>query len=124
MLMVVVPLTVLAMAPAPAANAAPVARNGVCEEEELCMYSDDAYQGYVIDFAACSDRRRHSAVSFPGTNIRIENQVKSVWNRSGYVYEIYDRTKFRGSSKTIFGGRVDNLGPVENDNRSHKCVGS
>jgi Peptidase inhibitor family I36 len=125
MLIAVVPLTLLAIAPGQEASAAPT--DGVCEDGELCMYSDDAYQGHMIDFPGntCSSRGSHSSIKFPGTNTRIRNEVKSVWNRSGYVYEIYERNHFTGDSKTIFQfQRVDDLDLVERHNRSHQCVGS
>src|SRR6188508_3715623 len=98
MLIAVVPLTLLALAPGQEASAAP--RDGVCEEGELCMFSQDGFQGHMIDFAGdtCSDEDHHSGFKFPGTNINVQNRVKSIRNRSGYVYEIYRGSNFTGPS--------------------------
>jgi hypothetical protein len=121
----VVSLTLLAINPAPGASAASVAENGVCEVDELCMYSDDGYKGYVYDFRQCEDDNRHSSNRFPGTNTRLEDRVQSIWNRSGYVYSIYDRPQYMGNSKSIFPDqKVDSLGTIEKDNGSHQCTGS
>lgn len=133
-----VALGVAAATPAPALAGMPinhtesltvqaVAENGVCEESELCMYSEDNYTGHVYDFAACDNDRSHRLDRFPGTDERLSENVESVWNRSGYVYAIYDRTQFGGNSEYIYSqnyGKYENLGTVENDNRSHECIGS
>jgi hypothetical protein len=101
-----------------------VPRNGVCEEEELCLYSRDNFGGAVYDFPPCEDAPSYQGLRFINSFRRLNNNVESIENRSGYVYAIYDFSNYGGQSMTIFSGETDDLGALEDDVSSHQCIGS
>jgi hypothetical protein len=104
-----------------------VPENGVCEEEELCLFRLDNFRGDVYDFAPCENVASYFGLRFINSDRRLNNNAESVWNRSGYVYEIYDHSNFGGQSMEIFGGEridEDDLGALADDISSHQCIGS
>jgi hypothetical protein len=117
-------------------NAAFVQENGICDEEELCLYDlpdgsgggdpgPDPQQGPTYDFAPCvGDVPSYVGRNFINTAVPLDNHVSFIWNRSGYVYEVYDLPNYQGNKMTIFSREYENLGSLDNAISSHKCVGS
>ncbi|WP_222270363.1 peptidase inhibitor family I36 protein [Modestobacter marinus] len=103
-----------------------VPKNGVCEEEELCLFSRDNFRGDVYDFAPCENVPSFFGIRFINSARSLNNNAESVWNRSGYIYEIYDLSNYRGQSMEILGGRIneDDLGALADDISSHQCTGN
>jgi hypothetical protein len=106
-----------------------VPENGICELGEFCEFSQDNFQGQVYDWAACEDARRYRGLTFINSTRRLDDNVESIRNLSGYVYAIYDVSRYRGESMEIFSGApsvsdVDDLGLLEEEVSSHQCIGS
>jgi hypothetical protein len=106
-----------------------VPENGICESGEFCEFSQDNFQGQVYDWAACEDARRYRGLTFINSTRRLDDNVESIRNLSGYVYAIYDVSRYRGESMEIFSGApsvsdVDDLGLLEEEVSSHQCIGS
>jgi hypothetical protein len=123
-------LGVAAAAPAPAGmptnhtgslNVQAVAENGVCEESEFCLYRGSNLTGRVYDFADRENDNKHRNDRYPGTQIRLYESVSSVWNRTDHIYTIYDEFRYTGNEENIGRGITEDLGVLENNNRSHYC---
>jgi hypothetical protein len=126
---------VAAGSPATISNAAVAPENGVCEEGELCLYDlpdqpgpgdpgPDPQQGPVYDFSACTDVPSYVGRNFINSAVPLDDYVSFIWNRSGYVYEVYELPNYLGNKMTIFSGEYEQLGSLDNAISSHKCVGS
>jgi hypothetical protein len=98
-------------------------RNGVCEESELCLYSGVGQSGDIYDVAPCENLRNYRGRTYINSSQSLNDSVDSVWNRSGYVYEFYRGSRYRGESETVFSGRRE-LYSVDDEASSHQCTGS
>ncbi|MGI5146824.1 peptidase inhibitor family I36 protein [Plantactinospora sp. CA-294935] len=115
--------------PAGPASAA-VARNGICEAGEFCLYYNSDLGGSVSDFntsiedygasqPTCYEFRGPGA----GQGQCVKNNAASAWNRrsgSGSVI-VYYNSGWEGYAQLIFNGSWENLiEQLKNDNASHK----
>lgn len=114
---------------APAATAA--ARDGVCDNGELCYFYNSDYKGSVSDFGVAdlanmgSTQPRCYDFKTPRKNGHlkcVQDNAASVWNRaSGYWATIYANPGFSGSYVTLLPGQKMNLpSGLKNKNSSHR----
>ncbi|MEV0272741.1 M23 family metallopeptidase [Hamadaea sp. NPDC050747] len=109
-------------APAQAANA----RNGVCEDGEICLYYNSDNAGSLVDFAgSIQDYGTGSGcVTFissgSGRGQCVKNNAASVWNRKSVPVTIFYKSDWSGAIDSFIAGAKGNLRPeLKNENASH-----
>lgn len=107
----------------------PVARNGVCESGEFCLYYYTNYGGSVSDFnrsvsnygstqPSCYEFRGPGA----GQGDCVKNNAESVWNRSSHAVAVYYNSYCKGPSQTFASGQYSNLNSTLADNNASHCI--
>jgi len=113
------------------AAAAPVARNGVCEAGEFCLYHGHDRTGSVSDFAGSIPNygaTQPTCYEFkgPGTGRGqcVKNNAVSAWNRtSSYKVTVYYNSNYGGNSETYYPGTWGDLVPgMQKENASQLFV--
>ena len=111
---------------APAAGAA-VARNGICETDEFCLYYGPGETGSVSDFSGsipnygstqpgCYEFKGPGA----GQGLCVKNNARSAKNNTRrYVVKVYYNSRYGGSNVTYNPGGEGNLGSLTRQNASH-----
>lgn len=123
----------------PAAQAG-TARDGVCDEGEVCFYHDTFnthgmpgvwFDGAVSDFDAGSDVPNYGAsqpscYEFKGSDTGagecLKNNAKYVWNRSGRTLTVYENSYYGGRTQVIAGGEAQLLLDLYQNNASHSLA--
>lgn len=104
-----------------------VARNGVCEAGEFCLYYNSNQAGSVSDFTtSISDygSKQPSCFEFKGRGsgkgVCVKNNAASVWNRTGKPVTVFYNSGYTGSKQTFAAGTRANLNAtLKNDNAGH-----
>jgi len=78
----------------------------------------------VYDVQPCGNVRNYATRTFVNSTESLDDNVASIRNRSGYVYELYDRTRYRSPLMEIFSRDYADLGSAANQASSHQCIGS
>ena len=108
------------------ANAA-VARNGVCEVGEFCLYFDHERTGSVSDFAGSISNYGDSQptcydLKGPGYGQGqcVKNNAISAWNRTtSYKVTVYYNSGYSGTEMTYYPGTWGDFIPqLQNENAS------
>lgn len=116
----------IAVSPASAA----VARNGVCESGEFCLYYSTNQGGSVSDFAgSVSDYGTSQPTCYEfksagaGQGACVKNNAGSVWNRTGRSVRVYYNSGYGGTYQTIAAGGSPNLNSaLYKNNASHRLL--
>lgn len=102
------------------------ARNGVCEDGEVCLYFNSDTQGSLVDFAGSVRDYGTGAdcIKFVGPgNGRgqcAKNNAASVWNRKSVPVTIFFKSDWSGAIDSFIAGRRANLSAtLKNENASH-----
>lgn len=117
-------------ATAPTAQA--VARDGVCQSGEFCLYYNSDQLGSVSDFTgSVSDYGASQPECFDfkgagaGQGLCVKNEAASVWNRTSGSVTVFYNSNYGGSSQSIASGIKANLiSALKNQNASHRFGGS
>jgi hypothetical protein len=111
---------------APAAGAA-VARNGICETDEFCLYYGPGLTGSVSDFSGsipnygdtqpdCYEFKGPGA----GQGLCVKNNARSAKNNTRrYVVKVYYNSRYAGANFTYNPGGAGDLGALSRQNASH-----
>lgn len=102
------------------------ARNGVCEDGEICLYFNSDTQGSLVDFVGSVKDYGTGAdcIKFVGPgNGRgqcVKNNAASVWNRKSVPVTIFFKSDWSGAIDSFIAGRRANLSAtLKNENASH-----
>lgn len=99
--------------------------NGVCDYGELCVYSQTYYRGSMKDFPGCFNDDNYFGDRYvTPLSGYLNNDVRSIWNRSGYVYEFYTFGHYRGQSLWLYTSQANLDKPFDEELSSHRCIGS
>jgi hypothetical protein len=105
--------------------------NGDCESGEFCLFIHDNQDSYAIDYGAAGSRtcdQTYSNNNFPGTNINVNDEVSSWWNRlSGITVRVYAGLYYSGASQDLPPGSRGNFEDTrvgEDEASSHRSIGS
>lgn len=100
--------------------------NGVCEATELCLYRDKDLHGYVIDYPQGASDSTYNNNDFPGTNLPVNDQISSWFNRSNRHVCIYDNSNYGGNGQHLppngGHGNMDDTSVGGDDASSHRVV--
>ena len=104
------------------------ARDGVCHDDEFCLYYNSYQQGLVSDFqTSVSDygTSQPSCYEFKGAGngqgLCVKNEGASAWNRTSKPVTVYYNSGYGGASQTIQSGDKVNLRTgIKNENASHR----
>jgi len=114
--------SVIAAPPAQAATA----RNGVCEDGEVCLYFNSNHEGSLVDFSGSVKDYGAGAdcVKFisPGSGRGqcVKNNAASVWNRKEVPVTIFFKSDWAGAIDSFIAGRKANLSAaLKNENAGH-----
>jgi hypothetical protein len=101
------------------------AQDGVCDPDELCLYSGRDFTGSVVDYGGRYEQPSYAFESFVDGPVLNDN-VESIWNRSWYVYEFYADKNYRGKKMTVYQFEERTRLPISLDENisSHRAVGS
>jgi murein DD-endopeptidase MepM/ murein hydrolase activator NlpD len=113
---------VIFAAPAYAATA----RNGVCEDGEVCLYFNSDNEGSLVDFSGSVKDYGTGAdcVKFisagNGRGQCVKNNAASVWNRKSVPVTIFFHSDWSGAIDSFIASRKDNLrAGLKNENAGH-----
>lgn len=116
--------TVMTVA-APAAQAAN-ARNGVCEDGEVCLYYNSSHEGSLVDIKGSIKTygTGGNCVKFisrgNGRGQCVKNNTASVWNRKSVPVTIFYKSNWKGAIDSFVAGKKANLSSaLKNENAGH-----
>jgi murein DD-endopeptidase MepM/ murein hydrolase activator NlpD len=102
------------------------ARNGVCEDGEVCLYYNSDNQGSLVDFSGSVKDYGTGAdcITFissgSGRGQCVKNNAASVWNRKSVPVTIFYKSDWSGAIDSFIAGRKGNLRPeLKNENAGH-----
>ncbi|GAA1636608.1 M23 family metallopeptidase [Catellatospora bangladeshensis] len=105
---------------------AATARNGVCEDGEVCLYYNSNHEGSLVDFSGSVRDYGTGAgcVTFisagSGRGQCVKNNAASVWNRKSVPVTIFYKSDWAGAIDSFIAGRKDNLSAaLKNENAGH-----
>ncbi|MGW5049855.1 peptidase inhibitor family I36 protein [Actinokineospora sp. NPDC004072] len=124
-------LTVPQAASADEVGVAAVARNGVCEPGEFCLFHGFDFTGSVSDFNTSIPNygtTQPSCYEFKGDGEGkgecVKNNALSGYNYSNRSVRLYYNSNYGGTSITFapLDGLDGGLGPLDHENASHKFL--
>ena len=102
------------------------ARNGVCEDGEVCLYFNSNHEGSLVDFAGSVRDYGTGAdcVKFisagNGRGQCAKNNAASVWNRKSVPVTVFFKSDWSGPIDSFVAGKKANLSAtLKNENASH-----
>ncbi|MGH3663519.1 MAG: M23 family metallopeptidase [Micromonosporaceae bacterium] len=114
--------TFIAASPAQAATA----RNGVCEDGEVCLYYNSNHEGSLVDFNGSIQDYGTGAgcVTFVssgnGQGQCVKNNAAAAWNRKSVPVTIFYKSDWSGAIDSFIAGAKANLSAsLKNENASH-----
>ncbi len=111
-------------------SAAAVARNGVCEAGEFCLYYYGGLRGSVSDFntripgygpaqPTCYEFR---TPGFAGYQSCVWHNAMSAWNRTSHTVRVHKIINYRGGYDQFAPGGSGDLVAAVNMNESHQFL--
>lgn len=102
------------------------ARNGQCEDGEVCLYYNSNHEGSLVDFAGSVRDYGTGAgcIKFisagSGRGQCVKNNAASVWNRKSVPVTIFYKANWSGAIDSFIAGRKANLSAaLKNENVGH-----
>ncbi|WP_246017382.1 peptidase inhibitor family I36 protein [Micromonospora pisi] len=108
------------------------ARDGVCHDDEFCLYYNSDHQGSVSDFATSVSNYGDSQPTCyefksagNGQGLCVKNNAAAAWNRTSQSVTVFYNSGYAGASQTIpAGGKVNLNAGIKNENASHRIGGT
>ncbi len=108
----------------------PVARNGICEAGEFCLYYYSGLRGSVSDFntqiPGYGDSQptcyEFKTPGLDGYQRCVWHNAMSAWNRTSHTVRVRIIINYRGGYDEIGAGDSANLSTASNANESHQYV--
>ncbi len=103
-------------------------RDGVCNDDEFCLYYNSDQAGSVSDFGTSVSNygdSQPSCYDFKGAGngqgVCVKNNAASVWNRTSKPVTVYFNSGYGGTNQTFAAGAKGNLkAGLKNENASHR----
>lgn len=88
-------------------NGAAAFYDPTCDAGYFCLYDDDDRGGWRVQLASRSSDFHHFADG------DLNDNVKSVWNREGQAWRVYQNPDYTGNSSCISAGEVEDFGSFD-----------